>query len=887
MSDAGFGDSKLGGLPSLGYGPVTAQPVQVPNTDATVAAWNRVGAQAQQIGDNYLKQQATIQGSQAGSATQVTKDANGNIQYANLPSLRFPLTEADEAYNNAAQAGVLARSQLAARTAIANIQQTHAGDPAGFSSAIDDMTGKMLDQLPAAYQPAIRNMINQEAGEAQSQLERQQFYATVEESKNDTIALARSNFDILAGQARAGQYDPNNPTLYQQSLLGQIAAQEQKLKGNPSIALSPEESQWFGQVPSLLVGQQVLGNARKDYAQYGEAEAENRVVQAANDPTLRLSPDERQQIQSQGLAEIRMLDGQTKSNRLEQQQAVEYQADDALAKAKATGDYSSILTDAQIRSAYANNPARADQLIETLHGAVETYGMRGQVALATPADIKTLDAKYNPATPGNGARAPAPTMSVGQAIFGQESSFGKNAGPSVDGSSIGPMQIKPSTFVEYAKPGESIDNPKDNYAVGQRIIADYEQRWPNDPARVATAYFSGPGNVAPASSPTPWIRDAADANGKTVSGYVGDVLDRMGVQQGSTFAAQQRTYQAFQTAVAERNKALASDPNGYVLAQRPDIKQQVSAQDPATVQQGVRASLQVQKDLGVAQPQVLTSAQGRFWVNRFQNPTDQSGNPIPRNADTMIGTLRDMQGLLGSYYPQALAQISKGLPPDVSLLDWTKDDKDGVAARAANAVNTGRQALDKAIPSGQGAQLDQEIQSGLSDFNASVKGFGGSAFTSKMGQAVGLYARQLMAEGMGAPEAATQAVHDIVGKNYTFEDTYRVPTGIDANGVAKGASALRNSLPADALEPYAQAGKGVPLSQRQTLSQNILRSQGVWLTLPNDSGLYLAWPAQSGYLGAKDAQGHPITYSWPELIAAGSRLGAQPAPPGLPQLGLR
>jgi hypothetical protein len=48
-----------------------------------------------------------------------------------------------------------------------------------------------------------------------------------------------------------------------------------------------------------------------------------------------------------------------------------------------------------------------------------------------------------------------------------------------------------------------------------------------DPARIAVGFFSGPGNIAPPGSPTPWIKDLSDRNGKTTSSYVSDVQQRI------------------------------------------------------------------------------------------------------------------------------------------------------------------------------------------------------------------------------------------------------------------------------------------------------------------------------------------------------------------------
>lgn len=121
------------------------------------------------------------------------------------------------------------------------------------------------------------------------------------------------------------------------------------------------------------------------------------------------------------------------------------------------------------------------------------------------------------------------------AIHAQESGGAPTSATSVDGA-IGGAQILPKTFAQYAKPGEKISNPADNLAVGQRIVADYSQKYGGDPARVAVAYFSGPGNVAPAGSPTPYIKDFKDGNGKSVLSYVQDVTSRIAPSVASDIA---------------------------------------------------------------------------------------------------------------------------------------------------------------------------------------------------------------------------------------------------------------------------------------------------------------------------------------------------------------
>lgn len=128
-----------------------------------------------------------------------------------------------------------------------------------------------------------------------------------------------------------------------------------------------------------------------------------------------------------------------------------------------------------------------------------------------------------------GAPAPSGPRSINQAIIGQESGGNPNVRTSVDGG-VGIGQLTPSFVKTFARPGEDPRNPADNLAIANRGI-DYYMAQYHDPARAAVAYFSGPQNVAPPGSPTPWKANKADGNGTQTSTYVQQVLGRMGGAQ--------------------------------------------------------------------------------------------------------------------------------------------------------------------------------------------------------------------------------------------------------------------------------------------------------------------------------------------------------------------
>jgi hypothetical protein len=173
------------------------------------------------------------------------------------------------------------------------------------------------------------------------------------------------------------------------------------------------------------------------------------------------------------------------------------------------------------------------------HSSVGTLGNYDAQRAAANLAAREFDQKYVPVAgdvvaggPGPASGAPTSTGSadveqLNNMIWGNESGGAATSATSVNGARGG-HQIIPGTFAQYAKAGENIDNPTDNANVGRRIVADLAQKFGNDPARVAVAYFSGPGNVAPPGSPTPWLQDKKDGNGTATSAYVQNALGRLG-----------------------------------------------------------------------------------------------------------------------------------------------------------------------------------------------------------------------------------------------------------------------------------------------------------------------------------------------------------------------
>jgi hypothetical protein len=190
------------------------------------------------------------------------------------------------------------------------------------------------------------------------------------------------------------------------------------------------------------------------------------------------------------------------------------------------------------------------------------------------------------------------------AILGQESGNSDTVRNSVQGA-VGPGQVMPETFKQWAQPGEDIHNPADNRAVSGRMLDAYMQKY-GDARRAAVAYFSGTGNVAPSGSPTPWINDRADKNGTTTSQYVSQVMGRMG-------NTEEQYRQGFGPGEQTAMDAAAAYAKKYNL-------------DPATVQQA--AIGKYRSDYGIQREQyALSTANDRSTMADAVSTAGPDGQP--------------------------------------------------------------------------------------------------------------------------------------------------------------------------------------------------------------------------------------------------------------------
>lgn len=287
---------------------------------------------------------------------------------------------------------------------------------------------------------------------------------------------------------------------------------------------------------------------------------------------------------------------------------------------------------------------------------------------------------------GEGAEHLKPVI---EAIYSQESGSGKNSKTSVDGAR-GPMQIMPGTFKQLARDGESIDNPDDNMRVGIRLIKALGDKFSNDPARIAAAYFSGEGNVNPTGDQI-LRKDKADGNGKRVSSYVQDVLNRI--------------VPSAQAAEADVSQLSIFKDNGPddKLAALSIFKEQPAAPAPATSPEAKGGTLldDVKKAVGWREGEKFTRPEGVTDATFSAGVAD-----VPPEGPVVRGSVLD-----GSPVPDVPRPA--GVPMQAERLQQFRTiarDQPSVAKKMAAREDWAGQAM-RAILAEQGVQVER-IQQG-------------------------------------------------------------------------------------------------------------------------------------------------------------------------------
>lgn len=313
-----------------------------------------------------------------------------------------------------------------------------------------------------------------------------------------------------------------------------------------------------------------------------------------------------------------------------------------------------------------------------------------------------------------------------------------------------------------------------------------------------------------------------------------------------TFAANSASYQDLAQASEGVMRERRRDPVGWALSNNPDVNKaaremQAAPRElqPQARQKYAQALVGAQARYGVRDPQILSKDQAADLAIALSDP---------KSYEFAGERLAEEQRSWGAYWPMVHRQIAKDIPPALDVIASGLPRQ--TSAIVARLAGTKLEDMRATVPSDTKRVVSDEINGTLDQFTRSLvmqsPDDGRATATLYRNEAEKL-ALHYVGQGMDPSTAARKAAGDIASSRYAFVEqkgyirggdsrtpiapVYRIPVEHDADLVQKGIDRIRYAMkPADVMAP-------IGMDQAGWLGQ--IKSQGYWVTTPNEDGLEL------------------------------------------------
>lgn len=285
------------------------------------------------------------------------------------------------------------------------------------------------------------------------------------------------------------------------------------------------------------------------------------------------------------------------------------------------------------------------------------------------------------------------------------------------------------------------------------------------------------------------------------------LLDSYAPKPGEGYAAAAERQDLVRQAIAKSLKERGDDPAGFAVARLPGTHDAYKAYSTVaaspTASEGERAvaarsfaatTLLEQQGAGipVSQRQILPAAD----VERFKTMmTNAATSDDPKARVGLIAQIQSQKATWGDYWPDVVRQLSPSMQPMVRAIAagadpaammrlLSLDPKENPKAVLKEQSETRASDLTKA--------LNTEMAPLLSTMVGRQKDRDFFDYYNMADRLAALYVR----DGKDASTAARDAFTALIGKNYDFRDTYRIPkdSGVAADDVQAGALVAKQQL---------------------------------------------------------------------------------------------
>lgn len=383
---------------------------------------------------------------------------------------------------------------------------------------------------------------------------------------------------------------------------------------------------------------------------------------------------------------------------------------------------------------------------------------------------------------------------------------------------------------------------------------------------------------------------AEDNNARTTGLFTKAIRGQSDVQQMEMLGAppganaskdEYDNYQARVQAVQRDRQELLKSPVDYVGMYSPAVRDSLNrlnavkaeaqrAPGPDTqanvakaTQQYISASLSEQRRLGIAEPQILSKAQEDQLASQIENLA-VSGRDVAQGVQSLYAQY-------GDYGPTVAAQMAKRTG---GLMNVLGSGIDQTTAALLVEAHRNKAELKKTLSDDKTKNLDDTVRDTMRDYAHSLEGVpnGMNVLSNYQEQVSALAMLRMSKFGENQKEAVKKAYDSLVTSQYTFQDGYRVPVGLDAKVIARQAQRTVQTLSGDQVSLLPSAGVGNP-EDRMAAQLAAIRSSGRWVTVSQpgrdgkqEEGLALMVPTPGGYSPVPDRFGKPLFKSFAEML---------------------
>ena len=341
--------------------------------------------------------------------------------------------------------------------------------------------------------------------------------------------------------------------------------------------------------------------------------------------------------------------------------------------------------------------------------------------------------------------------------------------------------------------------------------------------------------------------------------------------------------QAFEQAFERRQKAIERDRAGYTMDsfELPNRLYREFHEDP-TVENFdayADATIQTQRRLGLPDHEIrlLPNDYAAEIATRFEL-TERT----PEGAMQLHNRLVGMHEQFGDYWPHVQRQMQDqgALTGSMAVAAGLTGPMERVTGqKLLSALAIGDKALQEQIADPQASNaLGERIMGEMEDLHATlrVQMGGDQAYLDMRDAAMHLALYEMSRGETNAKKAARHAVDELVNDRYDFAGTFRIPKQVPftSREVRRGARMLQRGV-ADAFDlvPPQTFVEGLAEEDLQAQWGNVVRSEAMWITLPDESGIQLVGPDSDEILHRVGDRVEPITMTWDEAADLENLIG--------------